>query len=312
MTTDLSTQLDAIARGALVRPLPELGTMVVTGADRQSWIAGMLTADVAGLKSGEGRYALSVSRTGRIASEVWLVIDGERILLGVPKALLAGVFETMNGYLIMEDAELTIAEHPHAWWLAHGPTSDGVAAAARGAGATTARTMLGDLDTTIVIAPEHITQNLAEVLTHASGAVLATPDGWERIRIERMLPRYGVDFQVACYPQEASLESLAVSFNKGCYVGQEAVYMLEKRGHVSKRLVRLVIDEEIDLASGSEIATTDGKIVGSITSATRANGKTWALGMVRYKHTESGTELSVAGQPARVACRSAREVTDAP
>ncbi len=56
------------------------------------------------------------------------------------------------------------------------------------------------------------------------------------------MPRFGVDFDDQTLPQEASLERLAVSFNKGCYLGQETVFMLEKRGHAKKRLMRLAID----------------------------------------------------------------------
>jgi folate-binding protein YgfZ len=298
------TQIEAIEKGALIRPMPMLGTLTVVGPERASWVAGIVTADVRDLSAGQGAYALSVSRNGRIQSELWVVYEEERVLLGAPKPLLEGLHEAMDRYLIMEDAELAIADEPFAWWLAHGPAAADVVSAAREIGAIAVRAKLGDIDTAIVVSPERTTHNLAEVLTTVSGAVLVTPNAWERIRIERMLPRYGVDFEVDCYPQEASLESLAVSFNKGCYVGQEAVFMLEKRGHVSKRLVRLVLDEEIDLAVGAEVATPDGKGVGKITSATIGDGKTWAMGMVRYKQTLSGTELTVAGHPAKVSCLS--------
>ena len=68
--SDISAQIEAIEHGALVRPMPELGTLLVTGPERQSWIAGMVTAHVSELKPGEGGYALSVSRTGRVLSEL--------------------------------------------------------------------------------------------------------------------------------------------------------------------------------------------------------------------------------------------------
>ncbi len=97
---------------------------------------------------------------------------------------------------------------------------------------------------------------------------------------------------------------MAISLSKGCYVGQEAVFKLQKRGHVSKRLVRLALDGEIDLEPGTEVSDAEGNRVGKITSSTRGDGKTWALALVRYKHTASGTELRLAGHTARVSCLS--------
>jgi folate-binding protein YgfZ len=123
-----------------------------------------------------------------------------------------------------------------------------------------------------------------------------------------MLPRFGVDFAAGNFPQEATLEHLAVSFNKGCYLGQEAVFMLEKRGHVNKRLVRLAFDGVVPaVAKDSEVRTLEGDVVGAVTSATRVGDRTMAIAMVRYKHTLSGTVLEVAGERAEVSCLATRE-----
>ncbi len=309
--SDVTAQHRAIEQGALVRPRPDLGTVIVSGPERQSWLAGQLTQDIADLSMGDGCYALNVTRTGKLVAEAWVLIDAEQILLGVPEQLVASLYTTLDQYLIMEDAELAVADDKRSWWLAHGPKAEQVATAARDAGAVAALGHLGELPTAIIAAPAQTTarplQNLGEVLTAVDGALLATPAGWERIRIERMLPRLGVDFDVGCYPQEACLEHLAVSFNKGCYVGQEAVFMLEKRGHVKKRLVRLVVDGERDIAPGSDVFASDGEKVGEVTSAVKGDGKSWALAMVRYKHTLSGTVLSVDGERAQVSCLSVRE-----
>src|SRR5262245_14800773 len=69
---DFEAQQRAIAEGVLVRPMPELSTLVVSGSERQSWLAGMLTADLAPLRSGQGAYALAVNKNGRIQAEVWV------------------------------------------------------------------------------------------------------------------------------------------------------------------------------------------------------------------------------------------------
>ena len=206
----------------------------------------------------------------------------------------------------MEDAELVLPDEQPGWWLAHGPKAEQVVDAARGVGAAAAFGHLGELPTAIVASPTSV-PNVVETLTDVSGVVLATPDGWERIRIERMLPRYGVDFEANCYPQEACLEHLAVSFDNGCYVGQEAVFMLEKRGHVKKRLVRLIVEGDEPVPRGTPVTTPEGEEVGHVTSSIHADGKTWAMGLVRYKQTLSGTELKVGQSPATVSCLAVRE-----
>lgn len=304
----VNAQIEAMERGALVRAMPRLTTIVVTGPDRQTWLAGMLTADIKSLSPGRGSYALSVAKNGRLQAEVWVCLDAERILLGVAEPLADGLVEAMNRYLIMEDAEIARAAEPMSWWLAHGPEAKAVAEAARSIGAVVGLGSLGEIETAVIVVPEGAHPSLGELFTQPRGALLATPEGWERVRIERMLPEFGVDFDVGCYPQEACLESLAVSFNKGCYLGQEAVFMLEKRGHVQKRLVRLVLDGEEAPAAGAEITTPDGKKVGAVTSSIADEGKSWVIGSVRYKQTASGTELEIGGRPATVSCLGVREV----
>jgi folate-binding protein YgfZ len=302
---DVSAQRRAIDEGALLRPAPDLGTLVVTGEERQSWLAGMVTNDIKGLRPGEGRFALNVTKNGRLQAEMWIVIDAVRILVGVAREHCERVRDLMEAYLIMEDAEIGISETPYSWWIAHGPRAEAVARAARELGAVAGVGPLAEIPSAMIAAPSD--PRLGDALLGVPGAMLATPDGWERVRVERAIPRLGVDFELDMYPQEAALEHLGVSFNKGCYVGQEAVFMLEKRGHVKKRVVRLEASGDHALARGAEVTTPDGEQVGEVTSAVAGDGKTWALAMVRYKHSASGTALRVGDVPVAVSCIAARE-----
>jgi folate-binding protein YgfZ len=304
---DVASQIRAVDEGCLVRAMPELATLQVTGDERQSWLAGLLTCDVGSMKPGEARYGLSVNKNGRVQAEVWVVLTDDRILLGVDAKRADALLEAMDNYLIMEDAELERAPERRSWWLAHGPKAELVAKRAREEGASAGEGKLAELDTAAIVAAPNTSPAFAEALLDTPDAVLATPAGWKRIRIERMFPHFGEDYTEGCYPQEASLEGIAVSFNKGCYLGQEAVFMLEKRGHVSRRLVRLHLAQEAELARDSDIATPDGEVVGKITSSVATAGETYAMGLVRYKHTLSGTELRVGELPATVSCLSSRE-----
>jgi folate-binding protein YgfZ len=138
---------------------------------------------------------------------------------------------------------------------------------------------------------------VACVLAACGPAVVASDEGWMRARVEHGIPERGVDFDDTNYPQEAALERDAVSFEKGCYLGQEAVFMLEKRGHVKRRLVQLQVDGAV--AAGAPIFTEEGAESGRVTSAVERSTKNLALGYVKYKHARSGTALSVGGPRTR-------------
>jgi glycine cleavage system aminomethyltransferase T len=85
-------------------------------------------------------------------------------------------------------------------------------------------------------------------------------------------------------------------------LGQEAVFMLQMRGHVKKKIVRLSIDGPDPVSTSTAITLPDGTSVGSVTSTTQSSDKpvVLALGYVKWKQTESGTELAVAGRKAIV------------
>ena len=160
---------------------------------------------------------------------------------------------------------------------------------------------LGEIPTAIIALAPGAQPSPGELLTRPDGALLATPQGWKRIRIERMLPRFGVDFEVDCYPQEACVESLAVSFNKGCYTGQEIVARLESRGKPGHRLVGLAFDAGEPAEIGARIQDGE-RSVGELTSAciSPAAGAI-GLGFVRSASAQPGTDLCVGEIRATVA-----------
>src|SRR6185503_17282110 len=104
------------------------------------------------------------------------------------------------------------------------------------------------------------------------------------------------------YPQEASLEKRAVSFEKGCYLGQEVVCMLEMRGHVKRKLVPFVAEDGASLAAGAQVTDEAGADVGKVSSAgvSPTLGKTVGLAMVKLASSEPGTKLHAPGAALRV------------
>lgn len=119
-----------------------------------------------------------------------------------------------------------------------------------------------------------------------AGAVEASEEQLEAIRIENGVARWGRDMDAKTFPQEAGVEGRAVHFDKGCYVGQEAMAKIHFRGKVNRRLARL--ESQMPLEPGTELQA-EGKKVGSVTSAIGHKG----LAMVRYT-VEPGTKLQAA------------------
>ncbi len=129
----------------------------------------------------------------------------------------------------------------------------------------------------------------------ASGAVLAGFDAWERARVERGSPRYGQDMDDKTIPLEAGLKPF-ISYDKGCYVGQEVVARATFRGHVNRQLRRLAFEGAAPPAPGAVLRAGD-KEVGRVTSVVRApDDQGWiGLGYVHRDAAESALALEGGG-----------------
>ncbi len=295
----------AAAQGALLHVRDDLGVFAVTGKDRLSWLNGLVTQEVGKLAPGAGAYGLAVGKTGKMAAELWFVAGqpgDARVLVVAARARLDTLREHLDKHLIMEDAEMS-PPLDRAVVFAYGPRAAALADVARSAGADAASIdWTGRGSAVVVIAREGaLDATVAALRAAAEPTALATEADWEALRIAWGLPRAGVDYDDQTMPQEASLEKVAVSFSKGCYLGQEAVFMLEKRGHPKKKLVRLAIEGEGEIAAGTPLALPDGTVVGAVTSAARApDGALRALGSVKYKQAVPGAELRAGEREARV------------
>jgi len=262
---------------------PDLALVVVTGSDRATWLNGLVTCDVAKLADGACAYGLAVTQKGRIITDLFVLKRGDAIDVVLPARVRDAFMAALEKYLVMEDAEMA-RDDSRRVWFAHGPRAAEL-------GTACDRTGLGGA---IVIAPPEEKDRLAE-RTAALGGVVGDAPGWDALRIERGVPAFGVDFDDKTYPQEASLEKRAVSFDKGCYLGQEVVCMLEMRGHVKRKLVPFVMDDGA-AEPGATVTDDAGTEIGKVSSAWERTG----LAMLKLAHTDAGAQLRVAGKPAHV------------
>jgi folate-binding protein YgfZ len=306
----LATQIEAARRAVLVVPAPEWVSYVVTGQDRLSWLNGLLTCDLASRKPGDAVYGLAVALKGRIVSDVVVAIDAERVILLVERAAAEALGESLDRYLMMEDAEVTRAFDRFGVFFAHGTGAGALLDAARSAGAVG-----GELDRTglggaVILAEgdarEPVRMAIASAVGRLKGA-WGDDAGWEALRLERGVPRFGIDFDGTTYPQEASLEKVAVSFSKGCYLGQEVVCMLEMRGHVKRKLMPLVLEGDGVPERGARVLDGAGADVGSMTSAALSPTLAHPVGlaMVKFAVAEAGKELYVGATKGRLVERPA-------
>jgi len=116
----------------------------------------------------------------------------------------------------------------------------------------------------------------------------------EVLRIEAGIPRYGVDMDETTIVTETNLDD-AVSFTKGCYLGQEIIVRIKHRGHVAKKITGLIFPEKIEIENGAKILSVDDREIGRVTSSTfsPALNQTIALGYVKYDYREAGTGVQV-------------------
>jgi folate-binding protein YgfZ len=140
----------------------------------------------------------------------------------------------------------------------------------------------------------------------SSGAIEISDELYETLRIENGVPKYGVDMDETTVVLETGLDE-AVSFTKGCYVGQEIIARIHFRGHVAKKLIGLILsdwsaDIPVRLDSPLELTSLEGKSAGRITSITYSPKleKTIALGYVRYEFLAEDTELNAGEITAKV------------
>ncbi len=301
----------AARHGALVVGETDRGTLVVTGPDRQSWLNGLVTCDVAALSPGQGAWGLLLSKQGKVQSNVVVVATADALYMSVAAERAEQLFETLDRFLIMEDAELFERSSEHAWLSLHGPRAFELAAqvvsAGQGACASVDPTGLGGA---AVVVPCAALQPTLDALLSRPGfdAVLAGASDWAELRIERGVPVFGIDYSSDDNPHEASLDRKAVSWTKGCYLGQEVVCMQDMRGRVKRHLVTLSLDEGSVPEPGTRVSAGEGEEVGEVTSAVASSrlGRPIVMARVLTKLPEPCGAYSVGGHAASLLDERAR------
>ena len=287
----MSEGYDALRGGAAWMDLSVRGRIVVRGRDRARLLHSITSNEVKKLAPGAGCYAFLLNPQGRIQADLLLFCFEDHFLIETESELREKVQQHLRRYIIADQVELEDAtartgeiglEGPGAAAVlaglnapvpvadyAHGPWGAGTVANASLTGQPGFR----------VFCPAEETAGLIRQFESA-GAKAASPDDCRVVRIENGKPRYGEDIVETSLPQETQ-QMHAVSFTKGCYLGQEIVERIRARGHVNRKLRRVDLPGVEPAAPGS-VMQVDGKQA-EVTSSVYSPrvGKAIALAYVR-------------------------------
>lgn len=258
----------------------------ITGADRLRYLNGQISNDVR--KAGEDStvHACVLNAKGRINADVYITTDGESYLLDTEPEMRDPLTARLNRYIIADDVEIADASDDFALLHVIGPNTP----APEGSVAVRSANRFGCIGTDLWLrraSYEEAVQTLAVQLPLYAGEVA------EMFRIEQGIPRWGAELSEEIIPTEANLETSAIDYGKGCYIGQEVISRIKMSGQTNKRLCGLVAHETGLLRRGMRLTATDGKEVGWVTSATESRrlGRQIALGFVKRGFNTIGTQL---------------------
>jgi tRNA-modifying protein YgfZ len=247
------------------------GRLALTGPDRREFLHGQITQDIETLEPGHGRYAALLTHKGKMLSDMRVLDLGDELLLSCERAGLQEIFNMIRRYKLGADVELHKRTLEMGELSLIGPDARRVAGAEVGPDEhDNVRARLGEHDVNLVATDLGVDVFCAAEATEgvrgtllAAGAVEVGEAAAELVRVESGRPRYGIDLDDNVIPQEAGLNERAVSFTKGCYVGQETVARLFYRGKPNRHLRGLKLSAEVE--PGTPLLLGE-KEVGRVTS----------------------------------------------
>lgn len=276
MGTDAPVELDGqyrvLREGAGMIDRSERGKLVVFGADALGFLQGQLTNDLEAIAVNEGCYAALLDRKGHLQADMRVLrLEADRLWLDLERTATDAVVRHLSLYRVGQEVEIS-DRTDEAILSVIGPAAPSVTGAeglrpehahrelevAR----VRCRAAATDLGVDLICAAgdlEPLTAGLAEAGAERAGEAAA-----EIIRVESGRPRFGREMTTATIPQEADIDDRAVSFTKGCYIGQETVARLHYKGKPNRHLRGLRL--ETPVAAGDPV-TLDGRDLGQVGTA---------------------------------------------
>jgi tRNA-modifying protein YgfZ len=250
----------------------ERGKLALTGGDAKEFLQGQVSNDITALTPGTGCYAAFLTPKGKMLGDLRVLDAGGELLLDTERMALQELFNMIRRFSLGHDVQLHKRTLEQGLLSLVGPGAADLAGADDLPAAEHAHraAVIDDIDVRLVrtdvgidlLCEAERTADLSAALT-ARGAEPISEATAECLRVERGRPRYGVDLDDTVIPQEAGLNDRAVSFQKGCYVGQETVARLFYRGKPNRQLRGLRLAGPVEV--GTDVVAGD-RVVGRLTS----------------------------------------------
>jgi folate-binding protein YgfZ len=322
--SDPHTELVALRAGCGVYDLGFRAKIALGGKDRVRWLNGMVSNNIRDLSAGHGVYAFILNPQGHILGDLNAFNRGESLLVDTDRSQGEKILAIFRKYIIMDKVEVSdLSEQLTALGVSGPKAREALAACGFELPELTAQ-QAGDIqlhdvkwrsmDCTLVrsgensyeiwLAPGEV-RNLWDAL-RAEGATPVGAGALETHRILSGVPLYGVDIRERELPQETE-QARALSFTKGCYIGQEIIERIRARGNVHRMFTGFVVENGASIAPGAKIVARDAaaaeKEVGEVTSVASLpgeGGRNIALGYIRREAGVLGREVTIGAAAAKV------------
>lgn len=304
----------------------------LVGADRARFLHGQVTNDVKKLRTGEGCYAAITTAKGKMESDLNIFALADELLLDFEPGLTGKISARLEKFIVADDVQIVDATPHYGLLSVQGPKAEVVVRAldlfaelpilpfgsVKISDATLGEIYLvnqprlfsfplpakrGEGEEAVsgfdLFVPNNSLGAVADKLIAAAKQIGGRAIGWqafETARIEAGIPRFGADMDETNIPLECGIERRAVTYNKGCYIGQEVINRIHSVGHVNRELrgLRLANDLKTLPQRGDKLFHA-GKEVGYVTSAVKSPSlnASIALGYVRREANQIGNELTL-------------------
>lgn len=263
--------------------------LVLRGDDAGEFLNGQVSNDVSALADGESKYALLLTPKGKLRADMTIAKDGDETLVVTSSEHLPAVRHTIDTYRI---GYFFSTEDATGEWSLIRVVGDFDA----GALAFPVVELVSPLGVDLLVENGEVDALIAEL--GAKGVAELSEREFAAARIARAVPAFGAELDAETFPAEAGLEARAVSFEKGCYVGQETVARMHYKGKPNRHL--RILSAQAPISSGAVVAAQDGRELGHVgTSVTGEDGKTMALAILR-REGETGDVVDAGGVPATI------------
>ncbi len=316
---DAAKEYTAAHESAGLAVRPSRGLIELRGEDRASWLNNLVTNAITTLSPGEGNYAFACNVKGRIVADFNMLVMADALWLDIDRRLIPTVLEHFERYHIVEDVEMQDRGDEFVRFGLAGPKAKEITDAL---GATHAPAMAQLSHTTVPLCQKQrpfVRHDFAgdfgvELYIHIDDAtecwnrlmeigqpVGLTPVGHQALdmlRIEAGLPASGEEIDDAVLPAETQQIERGISYQKGCYLGQEVVERMRAYGGLARKLVGLRFPAEAKLTAGAtlQVSGSDAGRITSFAPSPRLQA-TVALGYLKTAGAETGTKVTLAETP---------------